>query len=80
LNKYLKAISYNLIFFALSTLAFLILTPLAIRIMGNEFFGLWSIIFAIAQFTNIGTLGIGSIVNKFASENNCTEAASFRQL
>ena len=38
--------------------------------MGDEFFGLWSILFAIAQFTNIGTLGIGSIVNKFGSENN----------
>ena len=74
MNKYLKAISHNLIFFAISTLAFLILTPLAIRIMGDEFFGLWTILFAVAQFANIGTLGIGSIINKFASENNCTDS------
>ena len=74
MNKYLKAISYNFIFFILSTLAYLILTPLAIKIMGDEFFGLWSILFAIAQFTNIGTLGIGSIVNKFAAEKNDSRA------
>jgi len=55
-------------------LAYLILTPLAIKIMGDEFFGLWSILFAIAQFTNIGTLGIGSIVNKFAAEKNDSRA------
>jgi O-antigen/teichoic acid export membrane protein len=74
MNKYLKAVSFNFTFFILSTMAYLILTPLAIHIMGNEFFGLWSIIFAIAQLTNIGTLGIGSIVNKFASENKCTDS------
>jgi len=69
MNKYLKAISYNLFFFVINALAFIILTPLAIRIMGDEFYGLWTIIFAIMQFTNIGTLGIGSVVNKFASEH-----------
>jgi O-antigen/teichoic acid export membrane protein len=68
MNKYLKATSYNLVFFIINSLAFLILTPLAIRIMGDEFFGLWSIIFGITQFANIGTLGIGAIVTKFASE------------
>lgn len=70
MNKYLKAISYNLIFFVINALAFIILTPLAIRTMGDEFYGLWIIIFAIMQFTNIGTLGIGSVVNKFASEDD----------
>jgi O-antigen/teichoic acid export membrane protein len=70
MSKYLKAISYNLIFFVINALAFIILTPLAIRIMGGEFYGLWTIIFAIMQFTNIGTLGIGSIVNKFAAEQD----------
>lgn len=74
MNKYLKAITYNFVFFAFSTLAFLVLTPLAIRVMGDEFFGLWSIIFSVAQFTNIGTLGIGSIVNKLASENSCSDS------
>ncbi len=70
MSKYVKAISYNIIFFIINALAFLILTPIAIQIMGDEFYGLWIIIFAIMQFTNIGTLGIGSIVNKFASEND----------
>ena len=36
--------------------------------MGDEFFGLWSILYAIILLSNIGTLGISSIVNKFASE------------
>ncbi len=36
--------------------------------MGDEFFGLWSILYAIVLLSNVGTLGIGSIVNKFASE------------
>ena len=73
MSKYLKAISYNLIFFVINALAFIILTPLAIRTMGDEFYGLWIIIFAIMQFTNIGTLGIGSVVNKFASEQDNPE-------
>jgi O-antigen/teichoic acid export membrane protein len=42
--------------------------------MGSEFFGLWSLLWAITQFANIGTLGISSIVNKFSSEINCTDA------
>ncbi len=68
MNRYLSAISYNLAFFLLSSLSFLVLTPLAIHIMGEEFFGLWTLLFAIAQFTNIGSLGISQIVNKLSSE------------
>jgi O-antigen/teichoic acid export membrane protein len=71
MNKYIKATSFNFLFFAIGSIAFLILTPLAIKVMGSDFFGLWSILFAITQFANIGTLGISSIVNKFSSEINC---------
>lgn len=74
MNKYLKAVSHNFVFFFLSTISYLLLTPLAIRVMGDEFFGLWAILFAIAQFANLGTLGIGSVVNKFASEGECTNS------
>ncbi len=38
--------------------------------MGGEFYGLWMILFAVGQFSVIGTLGIDSIVNKFGSEVN----------
>jgi O-antigen/teichoic acid export membrane protein len=68
MNKYLRAISLNYIFFIISTVFFLIITSLAIRIMGEEMFGLWSILNAILLFSGIGMLGMGSIVNKFGSE------------
>jgi O-antigen/teichoic acid export membrane protein len=69
MNKYFKAISTNFIFLFITTICFIILTPLAIRIMGDEFFGLWSVVYSIMLFSNIGSLGIGSIVNKFAAES-----------
>lgn len=69
MNKYIRAISTNYIFFFFNTIFFLIITPLAIRVMGDEFYGLWSILYAIALFSNIGTLGIGSIVNKYVAES-----------
>lgn len=69
-NKYIKAVSYNFAYFLISSLAYLVLTPIAIRVMGAEFYGLWMILFAVGQLSVIGTLGIESIVNKFASEVN----------
>lgn len=41
MNKYLKAVTANEFFFLLNTIAFLVLTPLAIRFMGEEFYGVW---------------------------------------
>lgn len=67
-NRYAKAISYNFLYFLLSSVVYLALTPLAIRVMGDELYGLWSILFAVAQFTSLGTLGIEPIVNKLAAE------------
>jgi len=68
MNKYFKAISTNLIFMIVNIISFLVLTPLAIHSMGDEFYGLWSILYSVMLFSNIGTLGISSIVNKFAAE------------
>jgi O-antigen/teichoic acid export membrane protein len=36
--------------------------------MGEEFYGVWSILYSVMIFSGIGALGIGSIVNKFAAE------------
>lgn len=69
-DKYIKAVSYNFAYFLVSSLAYLVLTPIAIHVMGGEFYGLWMILFAVGQLSVIGTLGIESIVNKFASEVN----------
>ena len=68
MSKYLKAILVNLVFFLISSISFLILTPIAIHLMGDEFFGIWSVLNAIILFSTIGTLGISSIVNKFSAE------------
>ena len=38
--------------------------------MGSEFFGLWSILYAVIQIASVGTAGMSAIVNKFASESN----------
>jgi O-antigen/teichoic acid export membrane protein len=70
MNKYLKAISTNFVYFILSTITFLVITPLAIHIMGEVFYGLWSVLNAIMVFSTIGTLGINAIVTKFASEKS----------
>lgn len=74
-NKYINAVSYNFAYFLVSSLAYLILTPIAIHVMGGEFYGLWMILFAVGQLSVIGTLGIESIVNKFASEASENEEA-----
>ncbi|MGE5775937.1 MAG: lipopolysaccharide biosynthesis protein [Chloroflexota bacterium] len=68
MNKYINAIYNNLIFFVINTLFFIVATPLAIKVMGDEFFGLWSILYAILILSNMGTLGIASIVTKFSAE------------
>jgi len=68
MNKYLRAISANMIFFIISTVFFLVITPVAIKVMGEEFYGLWSILIALTLLSNVGALGINAIVMKFSSE------------
>ena len=68
MNKYLRAISSNLIFFTINAVFFLVITPVLIRVMGEEFYGLWMILMALMLFSNVGTLGINTIVMKFSSE------------
>ncbi len=69
MNKYLRALAANIIFFLLSTVFFLLITPISTRVMGEEFYGLWSIINAVINFLSIGSLGIDSIINKYLSES-----------
>jgi O-antigen/teichoic acid export membrane protein len=68
MNKYLRAVSDNFIFFAIHAIFFLAITPVAMRIMGEEFYGLWAVLSALMLFSNVGNLGIGAIMMKFASE------------
>ena len=68
MNKYLRAVSTNFIFFAMNVIFFLTVTPIAIRVMGEEFYGLWVVLSAFMLLSNIGNLGIDAIVMKFSSE------------
>jgi O-antigen/teichoic acid export membrane protein len=69
MNKYLRAVSINFVFFAISTVFFLAITPFAIKVMGEEFYGLWAVLVALTLFSNVGNLGISAIVMKFSSES-----------
>lgn len=68
MNKYLKAALSNTVFFIFNTVFFLVITSIALRIMGEKFYGLWAILNAILLLSNVGTLGLGLVVNKFSSE------------
>lgn len=70
MNKYLRAVSDNFVFFVFNAIFFLAITPVAMRIMGEEFYGLWAVLSALMLFANVGNLGIGAIVMKFSSETS----------
>jgi O-antigen/teichoic acid export membrane protein len=63
--KYIKAILANYLLYILNTLCFLVLTPLAIHVMGEEYYGLFSILNAVLLFSSVGNLGISSVITKF---------------
>ncbi len=69
MNKYIRAISANLVFFILNVLFFILITPLAIHTMGDAVYGVWSMMNAIILFSNIGNLGIGPVLSKFLAES-----------
>jgi O-antigen/teichoic acid export membrane protein len=68
MNKYLTAVSANILFFAINTLFFILITPVSIFVMGNAFFGIWSILYSLVLMSSFGTLGIEAIVTKIAAE------------
>lgn len=68
MNKYLRAVLFNSIFFILNTVFYLVITAIALRVMGEEFFGLWMVMSAILLFSNVGAFGLGVVVNKYVSE------------
>ena len=68
MNKYLDAISINIVYFAVNAIFFLSVTPIAINVMGVEFYGLWVMLSAFMLLSNIGNLGIDAIVMKFSAE------------
>ena len=67
INKYLNAISTNTVFFVVNSVFFLTITPIAVKVMGDELYGSWAILSAIVAFSQIGSFGIGSVVTKFSA-------------
>ena len=67
-NRYFRAVGSNFVFLAVNTLFFLVITPVAIKVMGTELFGLWAILNAILLLSLVGTLGMEVVVSKFGSE------------
>jgi len=68
MNKYIRAISTNYLFFAFNSVLYLVFTSIAIRVMGEEFYGLWTILNAILNSSGLGMFQMNAVVNKFASE------------
>lgn len=68
MNRYLRAISSNLIFFVLNTTFLFVSIPFAVRIMGEEFYGLWIVLKSILMVGGIGSASLGTVVMKFSSE------------
>lgn len=50
------------------------------RVMGSEFYGLWVILYAVIQIAGVGTAGMSSIVNKFASESHLDTKKNFGEI
>lgn len=73
MNKYLRAVSTNYIFFFINMIFFLAIVPVSIKIMGEEFYGLWVMLNALLLFSNVGNLGIDAIVMKFSSETSAKD-------
>lgn len=69
-NKYLQATSVNILFFSLSAIFFLVVTPIALKIMGAEFYGLWIILNTLMLLSGIGNMGISAIIMKFSAETS----------
>jgi O-antigen/teichoic acid export membrane protein len=58
----------NVGYFVITSLVFLIVTPLAIKSLGKEIYGLWVILLAILQFASLTNLGSWEGTMKFVSQ------------
>ena len=69
MGKYSRFVSTNILFWGINTIVFVLITPLAMHVMGQVFYGLWVVLLSILLvISNIGTLGMLHVTNKFASQ------------
>ena len=69
MNKYVRAILFNGLFFIINTIFYLAITAIALRVMGDEFYGLWVILNAVLLFSNVGAQSLSVVVIKYISES-----------
>jgi len=72
-DNYSKASFFNVFFFSLNVITYLVMTPLLVNKLGSEIFGIWSILWAIVQFSGIANFGAGTTLTKFISQYSIFE-------
>ena len=68
LNRYLKAGIANILLLVAQTLLFLILTPLLLRNMGDEIYGIWTIMLTVVGFATLVNFGAEATVMKYTAQ------------
>jgi O-antigen/teichoic acid export membrane protein len=58
----------SLVYFGFQSLLFLVLTPWLFRVLGDEVYGLWSILVAITAFASLGDFGTSLAVVKYVAQ------------
>jgi O-antigen/teichoic acid export membrane protein len=58
----------NTLFFIAQSAVFLILTPVTLHVLGNEVYGLWTIMLAVLGFSNLAQFGIDSAIVKYTAQ------------
>lgn len=63
----------NLFYMVMGSLFFLVFTPLTLKVLGSELYGLWIIMMAILQFAGLANFGFGDAITKYVAEYSVME-------
>lgn len=66
----------NVLYYIIQSLLFLVMTPLVLKALGLEVYGLWTIMAAITGFANLANFGMGAGITKYISEFSVDREAS----
>ncbi|NMB90023.1 MAG: oligosaccharide flippase family protein [Chloroflexi bacterium] len=58
----------NLVYMALNSLLFLFVTPLVLIVLGEDLYGLWTILLAFLNFSGLASLGVGQAMVKYVAQ------------
>lgn len=68
----------NVSYLVIQSLLFVVMTPLVLKALGPEVYGLWIIMAAITGFANLASFGMGGGVTKYVSEFSVADDAGDR--